>query len=64
MDQIIRTVEKYKLMTDTMMTIMLIKLANGKEVFAEFEHEEKIITNKELITKLRRLADYIESEHA
>lgn len=51
-------------MTDTMMTIMLIKLANGKEVFAEFEHEEKTITNKELITKLRRLADYIESEHA
>lgn len=64
MNQIIRTVEKYKPTMDIMMTIMLIRLANGKEVYAEFEHEGKTITNKELVTKLKRLADYIESEHA
>lgn len=64
MEQIIRVKEKYMLMTDRVVTVMLIRLINGTEVFATFEHEANAITNKELITKLRKLADYIESEHA
>lgn len=67
MNKSINVVEQYKPKADTLQTAITIKLRNGKEVYALFEHEQYspyLITNEELIDKLRALANHIEINHA
>lgn len=63
----INVTEGYRPSHDTIQSTILIKLENGKEVFTIFDHNSNHpynISNSELITKLRDLADHIEKEHA
>ena len=63
MNKAINAIETYKPMTDRLQSVLIIKLKSGKDIFALFDHEKAdpyLISNLELITELRALADHIE----
>ena len=62
----INVTERYKAATDDIQTGLTIILKSGKQVYAIFEHEKtlpQMITNEEIIKKLRALANHIEVYH-
>ncbi len=65
MNKVINIYENYKSSNDTLQTVIVIKLKNGKDVFALFDHENDspyLISNIELIKQFRTLADHIEKD--
>lgn len=59
--------EFYKASNDSIHTGLAIKLKPDIEVYIIFDHEQEspyLISIKEVLTKLRDLADHIEKHHA
>jgi formiminotetrahydrofolate cyclodeaminase len=66
MNRAINVNEHYRKMSDALETSIIIRLKSGKDVYAIFEHETNenfLISNEEIIKKLRALADHIEHAH-